>query len=76
MVVASMITPEARDWMISHNVIRIGRGDLSIRSATWDIPNQEEALRGLEYYLARIQRSTSLVRHVHTFLAAHDLALR
>ncbi len=44
--------------------------DLVRRVVVWDVPKQEEALRGVEYYLARIQKSASAVAYVRNWIAA------
>lgn len=42
----------------------------------WDLTKQEEAVRGFEYYLGRIQKAQSLVDDLRTFLGDNDIEIR
>lgn len=72
-VVAHHITDTARDSLALSNVIGLSRDELRQRVITWDLPKQQEALRGAGYYLARVQKNTRLLAVLRDFLVQHDL---
>lgn len=73
-VVAGEVDSESRARLAGSNVIALNRDDLRKRVATWDLPKQQEALRGALYYLGRIQKKTPLVDRLVGFLATHEIA--
>ena len=72
-VVADNISENARNELAAVNVIGLSREDLRLRVITWDLPKQQEALRGAAYYLARIQKNTVLLQHLLDFVSANNL---
>lgn len=72
-VVAHTLTPDARDQLAASNVIGLSRDELRERVITWDLPKQQEALRGAAYYLSRIQKSPRLLAVLEDFLLANKL---
>jgi hypothetical protein len=56
-VVCQSITDEARGEIESRNITVLTVGDLTRTVSVWDLPKQQEGLRGVDYYLGRIQRS-------------------
>ncbi|MHB1989272.1 hypothetical protein [Actinotignum timonense] len=73
-VVADSVDEEARARLEKSNVIALSRTDLQKHVSTWDLPKQQEALRGAIYYLARIQKKTSLVERLLTFLTDNGIS--
>lgn len=72
-VVASHVTNEARERLEESNVIALSRADLRERVITWDLPKQQEALRGAAYYLSRIQKSPRLLHRLKEFLDENSI---
>lgn len=72
-VVASSVTEGARSRLEGVNVIALTRAELSRRVVTWDLPKQQEALRGAAYYLSRIQKSQKLLLALTDFVNEHEL---
>lgn len=73
-VVADSVDQESRDRLSESNIIALGRDDLRARVITWDLPKQQEALRGALYYLGRIQKSTALVKRLTEFLETEGIS--
>lgn len=73
-VVADSVDQASRDRLAESNVIALGRADLRARVITWDLPKQQEALRGALYYLGRIQKNTALVTRLTAFLEAETIS--
>jgi hypothetical protein len=67
-VVADTVDDASRRRLAESNVIAISREELRSRASTWDLPKQQDALRGAVYYLSRIQKKTSLVDRLVGFL--------
>lgn len=67
-VAAADVDEEAREHLAEVNVIALSREDLRERVVTWDLPKQQEAIRGALYYLSRIQKNTTLVKRLTDFL--------
>ena len=67
-VAAAEVQDGAREQLAQVNVIALSREDLRQRVVTWDLPKQQEAIRGALYYLARIQKKTKLVDRLAGFL--------
>lgn len=72
-VVANSISAEAVEALDKFNVIGLSRSDLRARVTTWDLPKQQEALRGAAYYLSRIQKSATLLAVLTDFLEQNSL---
>lgn len=73
-VVAESVDDASRERLASSNVIALSRQDLRDRVVTWDLPKQQDALRGAIYYLSRIQKKTLLVDRLVDFLSEHEVA--
>lgn len=73
-VVADSVDEGSRARLAESNVIALGRTELRARVVTWDLPKQQEALRGALYYLGRIQKSTDLVERLLRFLEEQGIA--
>jgi len=73
-VVAADVDAEARSALESSNVIALSRDDLRARVMTWDLPKQQEALRGCSYFLGRIQKRSGLQERLTEFLNSHGLS--
>lgn len=67
-VVADTVDDASRTRLAKSNVIALSRDDLRARVITWDLPKQQEALRGAMYYLQRIQKNSKLARSLTDFL--------
>ena len=67
-VAAAEVDDDARAHLSQVNVIALSREDLRQRVVTWDLPKQQEAIRGALYYLARIQKKMTLVKRLAAFL--------
>ena len=72
-VVAESVDEASRDRLVKSNVIALSRDDLRERVVTWDLPKQQEALRGAIYYLSRIQKKGQLVDRLIGFLAEQGI---
>jgi hypothetical protein len=72
-VACQAITDPARTQLSDRNVIALSRLDLIARVTTWDLPKQQEAIRGAAYFLSRIQKNPRLLERLTTFIAVHDL---
>lgn len=72
-VVADTVDAAARERLEQSNVVALSRADLRERVVTWDLPKQQEALRGAIYYLSRVQKKTSLVDKLLGFLQSEHL---
>lgn len=73
MVFCKTITPSARQLLEREGMIVLDRDGLARRVASWDVPKQQEALRGTEYYLGRIQKSAKLVQYFRSWLASKGI---
>lgn len=73
-VVADEVDDEARVRLAASNVVALSRADLQQRVVTWDLPKQQDALRGAIYYLSRIQKRSTLVEKLVTFLHHNEIA--
>lgn len=73
-VVASTVDEASRVRLAESNVIALSRQEMQDRVATWDLPKQQEALRGAIYYLSRIQKKTQLVDRLIEFLVEHEIS--
>lgn len=72
-VAAAEVEDDARSHLALVNVIALSREDLRQRVVTWDLPKQQEAIRGALYYLARIQKSMALVERLNAFLVGQGI---
>ena len=72
-VAAAEVDDEARKHLAEVNVIALSRDDLRERVVTWDLPKQQEAIRGALYYLSRVQKNTTLVKRLTDFLIEQDI---
>jgi hypothetical protein len=72
-VVCQSITEEARTQLRERNVIALSKHDLLERVITWDLPKQQEAIRGAAYFLSRTQKSETLFRRLTQFISDHEL---
>lgn len=73
-VVADSVDVPSRKRLAQSNVIALSREDLRIRVMTWDLPKQQEALRAALYFLSRVQKTTTLVHRLETYLTEKGLA--
>lgn len=67
-VAAAEVEDDARLHLAQVNVVALSREDLRQRVIIWDLPKQQEAIRGALYFLARIQKKTTLVKRLFAFL--------
>lgn len=72
-VAAAEVDDEARKHLAEFNVIALSRDDLRERVITWDLPKQQEAIRGALYYLSRIQKNTALGERLTRFLVEQGI---
>lgn len=72
-VAAAEVADEARKHLAEVNVIALSRDDLRKRVITWDLPKQQEAIRGALYYLSRIQKNTALGERLTGFLVEEGI---
>lgn len=72
-VVAADVDQPSRDRLAESNVIALSRNELRLRVMTWDLPKQQEALRGALYFLARIQKKASLHDRLANFLKDQNI---
>ena len=72
-VVCRSITDVARTLIESRGVTVLSRMDLVRIVGVWDMPKQQEALRGVEYYLGRIQKSDAAVAYLRSWLVQEDV---
>lgn len=72
-VVADTIDEISHLELRKRNVIALSRGELTERTITWDLPKQQEALRGALYYLHRIQKKADLAHRLEDFLKANQI---
>lgn len=72
-VVADDVDDGARERLVESNVIALSRDELRERVVTWDLPKQQEALRGAVYFLSRIQKKTQLVDKLVGFLTEEGI---
>lgn len=49
--------------------------ELSRRVSVWDVPKQQEALRGVEYYLGRVQKDNGAVAYLRGWLLSHGVQI-
>lgn len=73
-VAAAEVDPSAADRLAKSNVIALSRQEMRNRVMIWDLPKQQEALRGALYYLRRIQKTKSLYERLETFLEAEGIS--
>jgi hypothetical protein len=71
--VARSFTPEARATLLGENVLVLDRVDMLENVQLWDLRKQQLAMRELEYFFARVQRNTLLLRRFQEFLQGHVL---
>lgn len=72
-VVCQSITDEARAEIESRNITVLTVDGLTKTVSVWDLPKQQEGLRGVDYYLGRIQRSAAGQRFFRDWLHEHGL---
>ncbi|MHA7285114.1 hypothetical protein ACX80I_02460 [Arthrobacter sp. MDT3-44] len=72
-VICRSIAPTARELVETRNVTVLTVEDLARTVAVWDLPKQQEALRGIDYYLGRIQRSPEAKQFFRSWLLQNDL---
>jgi hypothetical protein len=72
-VTCQSITDEARTQLRERNVVGLSRQDLLDRVITWDLPKQQEAIRGAAYFLSRIQKNPRLLQRLTSFISDHQL---
>ena len=72
-IVCQSITEEARAEIAARNITVLTVGDLARTVSVWDLPKQQEGLRGVDYFLGRIQRSTSGQKFFREWLHKHGL---
>lgn len=67
-VICRSIANESRDSIEQRNVTVLTLQDLAKTVAVWDLPKQQEALRGVDYYLGRIQKSDVALQYFRQWL--------
>lgn len=72
-VVADTIDEMSHLELRKRNVIALSRSELTERTITWDLPKQQEALRGALYYLHRIQKKARLAHRLEEFLETNQI---
>lgn len=72
-VVCRKVTDAAREVIESRNIVVLTVEDLAWAVRVWDVPKQQEALLGIDYYLGRIQRSTKAQKYFRGWLADNEL---
>jgi hypothetical protein len=72
-VICTEIDDSARELIEVSGVTVLSKNDLIRTVSVWDLPKQEEAIRGTEYFLARIQKSGPAVAHLRQWLASASL---
>lgn len=72
-VVCRSMTDGAKKEIESRNVTVLTVSDLVRTVGVWDLPKQHEALRGVDYFLGRIQQDTKAVDFFRNWLSEHDL---
>lgn len=60
LVIARTFDEWSRNQLLDRGTLPVDKASLLERVAIWDVPKQQEALRGFEYFLARIQKSPAL----------------
>lgn len=73
-VVAAEVDEASRQRLDQSNVVALSRDDLRTRVVTWDLPKQQDAVRGAIYFLGRIQKNRKLVDRLVDFLVMHEIA--
>jgi hypothetical protein len=56
-VVCQSITDDAREEIQSRNITALTVAELARTVRVWDMPKQQEGLRGVDYFLGRIQKT-------------------
>lgn len=72
-VVCKNITDDGRAIIEKRNITVLTVSDLIRTVSVWDLPKQQEALRGVDYYLGRIQKSKAALNHFRSFLEGNNL---
>jgi len=72
-VVCQGISDEARAEIEARNITVLTVADLTRTVSVWDLPKQQEGLRGVDYYLGRIQRSGVGQAYFREWLHEHGL---
>lgn len=73
-VAAASVDDDARIRLAESNVIALARDQMRERVMIWDLPKQQEALRGALYYLRRIQKAKALWERLEGFLISEGIA--
>lgn len=68
LVICTSIDEGARKAIESRGVTVLSKEDLIRTVSVWDLPKQKEALRGAEYYLARIQKTDRAVKYLRDWI--------
>ncbi len=72
-VVCQRITEAARAEVEARNITVLTMPDMTRTVSVWDLPKQQEGLRGIDYYLGRIQRSNLGQKFFRDWLHKHGL---
>lgn len=72
-VICTSVDEAARSAIESRGITVLSRDDLVRTVGVWDLPKQEEALRGVEYYLGRIQKSAKAVQFLRDWLESEGI---
>lgn len=73
-VAAASVDDDACTRLAESNVIALARDQMRERVMIWDLPKQQEALRGALYYLHRIQKAKELWERLENFLVSENIA--
>lgn len=72
-VVCQSITDEAKADIESRNITVLTIADLARTVSVWDLPKQQEGLRGIDYFLGRIQKHPAAREFFRSWLHEHGL---
>ena len=74
-VVANQVDAASSARLGESNVVALSREELRTRVVTWDLPKQQEAIRGALYFLRRIQKKQELVDRLTSYLVAEGISI-
>ncbi len=71
-VFARDIDHQTREWLRSIGIRSVSRSDMMAVIELWDVPKQQNAVRAMRFFLAKIQKQPPLLARVIDFLAELD----
>ncbi|SHX66933.1 Uncharacterised protein [Mycobacteroides abscessus subsp. abscessus] len=72
-VVCQSVADDAREEIESRNITVLTMEDLTRTVGVWDLPKQQEGLRGVDYFLGRVQKSAAAQQFFRNWLRENDL---